>query len=64
MSKYRDSLSDANRAELDKLTALRESGYTGPVANGEPATKDNTDPRVWAALQTPFRQPGDPRNPK
>lgn len=64
MSTYRDSLSPEQRADLDKLTALRESGYTGPVTNGEPATAENTDPRVWAALQAPFRQPGDPRNPK
>ena len=64
MSKYRDNLNDADRADLDKLTALRQSGYTGWVGpDSEPATKDNTPPEVWAAIQTPFRQPGDPRNP-
>lgn len=65
MSKYRDSLNPEDRAALDKLTALRESGYTGWVGpDGEPATKDNTHPRLWEAIQTPFRQPGDPRNPQ
>jgi hypothetical protein len=58
MSKYRDSLTPGQRADLNKLTALRESGYTGWVGeHGEPATKENTDPRVWEAIQTPFRQP-------
>jgi hypothetical protein len=65
MSKYRDSLNDADRADLDALTALRRSGYTGPVTDGKPSTEADTDPRAWAALQTgPFRQPGDPRNPR
>ena len=54
MSKYRDSLDDQGRADLDKLTALRKSGYTGPVGpDNEPATKDNTPPehlRLLAAL--------------
>lgn len=62
MSSYRDSLTPEQRAELDKLTALRESGYSGWVGpGGEPATEDNTDPQVWKAIQTPFRRPRNSR---
>lgn len=62
MSKYRDQLDAKGKANLDKLTALRESGYHGWVGEGaEPATKDNTDPRVWEAIQTPFQNPADYR---
>ena len=62
MSKYRDSLDDAGKADLDKLTALRQSGYSGWVGpDGEPATQENTDPRVWEAIQTPFQQPRNSR---
>jgi hypothetical protein len=58
MSTYRDQLDDKGKASLDKLTALRQSGYDGWVGpDGEPATKDNTDPRIWEAIQTPFRTP-------
>lgn len=65
MTTYRDSLTPEQQADLDALTALRKSGYTGWVGpDNQPATQANTDPRVWEAIQTPFRQPGDPRNPR
>jgi hypothetical protein len=57
MSRYRDSLDPKGQADLDKLTALHQSGYDGWVGeDNEPATEANTDPRVWDALQSgPFR---------
>jgi len=70
MSRYRDWLAahgrDGEVASLDQLEATRRSGYTGPLTeDGVPATRENTDAAVWAALQSgPFRQPGDPRNPR
>lgn len=54
MSNYRDSLNAEQQASLDKLTALRKSGYSGPVGpDNEPATAENTPPehlRLLAAL--------------
>lgn len=62
MSKYRDQSDDKEKAALDKLTALRESGYDGWIGpDGEPATRANTPPRVWEAIQTPFQDPADHR---
>lgn len=59
MSTYRDSLTAEQRADLDNLTVLRESGHTGPVnQEGLPAIRENTDRRLWNALPTEQPQPG------
>lgn len=52
MSKYSDSLTPEQRADLDDLTALRKSGYTGPAnQDGLPAIRENTDHRLWNKIQ-------------
>lgn len=50
----------------DNATAWRAAGYRGPLNDaGDPAQKEDCDPRVWEALTSePFRKPGDPRNPR
>jgi hypothetical protein len=69
MGKYRDWLAangkDAEAASLDQLESARRGGYKGWLTGDNvPATRENTDAAVWEALQTPFRRPGDPRNPR
>jgi hypothetical protein len=69
MGKYRDWLAangrDAEAASLGQLESARSGGYSGPLTEDNvPATRENTDAAVWDALQTPFRQPGDERNPR
>ncbi len=69
MATYREWLAASGRhddiASLDRLTAVRESGYTGPLAEDmTPAIRENTDAATREALQTPFRRPGNPRNPR
>jgi hypothetical protein len=52
VSKYRDNLTPEQQADLDRLTALRESGYTGPVnQDGLPAIAENTDRGLWNLIQ-------------
>ena len=62
MSTYRDSLSPEQRAKLDNLTTLRESGYTGPVnQDGLPAIAENTDRPLWNRIApTEHRGPRQP----
>jgi len=57
VSKYRNSLNNEQRADLDRLTALRGSGYTGPVnQDGLPAIEENTDRRLWNRIQSGGQQ--------
>lgn len=63
MSKYSDGLTSEQRADLDRLTALRESGYTGPVnQDGLPAIAENTDRRLWNLIQPGDQQADDARD--
>jgi len=52
-SNYRDSLTPGQRAALDKLTKLRESGYAGWIdETGTPRTNREVQQAVQAASGT------------
>lgn len=62
MSKYRDQLDEKGKADLDAFTAARKANPGAWLTEDNvPATRENTDARVWEAIQTPFQDPANYR---